>query len=334
MGTRGIINVPYAKQLVFDELLKCCEALKISFEKAQNRIDLKFALGMRYHIVLEREQGGGTIVQVLSEYDVKAHRKLIENMFAEFAKQMNLNSQLKLETGEYKQIQSISSEKDLKKACNVCSRNVYSFEFHMQNLCSQCFETKYGKLLLVAESTSYYGGHKKYLAGGMFSKEQSGKMYMTEQFIIFAKRDKDPYKRWEIVIPLTSISTEKWGIEEQIRRKQIIGGGTTITDDIAIGSGVIHETGKEHHLVVVYTDENGIPHAPRFGVSSFGGKAIRKWAATLYDAVVKAKLTQEVNQKSDVVDKVMNDDPIKILKIRLAKGEISKQEYEEMRNLL
>jgi hypothetical protein len=39
-------------------------------------------------------------------------------------------------------------------------------------------------------------------------------------------------------------------------------------------SCVVHDTGKAHHFVIPYVDENGIPQEPRFGVSSFRGKVI------------------------------------------------------------
>lgn len=339
MGTRGAGSIPYSRQTIFDELVKCCESSKIKFDRTDYGLDLKFMLGIKYHIVLKEEQGT-TVLQVLSAHNTVSHRKLIENLLIEVARSMNFELNLKLEEGEYKEIKPISSEENLKRACNACSKHAYSFELRTESLCPQCFESKYGKLLLKAEDADYYGGHKAYLAGGVFSNEENGKMYLTDKYFLFIKKNKDLNKSWEIIISLTSVLTEKWGIEEQIRRRQFAGGGTAITGNFAIGSGIIRESGKEHHLVVAYVDENGISHAPRFGVSSFRGKAIREWAAKLYDAVVEAKrktvqnVSRLPNNEAQNISGNSDNNYLHVLKMRLVKGEISKEEYEELRKLM
>jgi hypothetical protein len=85
-------------------------------------------------------------------------------------------------------------------------------------------------------------------------------------------------------------------------------------------------------------DENGITQEPKFGVSSFRGKAIREWSSKLYEQVVKAR-TNDVSQRveartSNNESPQTSDDPVKVLKIRFAKGEISKEEYVEMRKMI
>jgi hypothetical protein len=51
--------------------------------------------------------------------------------------------------------------------------------------------------------------------------------------------------------------------------------------DIAFGGGTIHETGQGHRLAVTHVDENG------FGVSSYKGKEIKRWAEKLYEQLVE-----------------------------------------------
>jgi uncharacterized membrane protein len=90
---------------------------------------------------------------------------------------------------------------------------------------------------------------------------------------------------------------------------------------------------------VPYIDENGIPQEPRFGVVSLSGRAIKEWAAKLYEVVVEVKnqqkTSEEVTEDSIKHDtKVNNIDPIQVLKVRLAKGEITKEEFEELRKML
>jgi hypothetical protein len=205
---------------------------------------------------------------------------------------------------------------------------------------------------LLASFGQYYGGHKAFLAGGVFTKFQNGLMYLTENYLIFIRRDKDVSKIWEIIIPLNAVMIENWHIEEVGRRQEVTGLGSsmgTSTGNFGYGSGTIHDSGKAHHLVVPYKDENGIPQAPRFGVSSFRGKAIREWASRLYDQVVKFRNENIIPSENVGLDHEMqlttatskdkkvqsnDDDPIKLLKARFAKGEISKEQYEEMRKMI
>jgi len=94
----------------------------------------------------------------------------------------------------------------------------------------------------------------------------------------------------------------------------------------------MRDSGKIHHIIVPYIDENGILQEPRFGASSIGGKVIRELSAKLYELIVKAKkdtfpsIKQKENTKSE--------DPLQILKIRLVKGEITREEFEEMKKML
>jgi hypothetical protein len=151
--------------------------------------------------------------------------------------------------------------------------------------------------------------------------------------LIFAKGNKDVSKRWEIIIPLSSVLIEQWNVKGESRRKQIAAGGIS-SDNIAFGGGAIHETGQRHRLVVPYVDENGIIQQPVFGISSYKGKEIRIWAEELYKQLVeeKQRSSQVIDEKIQTDDD--NDDPIAILKLRFAKGEISKKEYEEMRKMI
>ncbi|HEU4448070.1 MAG TPA: SHOCT domain-containing protein [Nitrososphaeraceae archaeon] len=55
-------------------------------------------------------------------------------------------------------------------------------------------------------------------------------------------------------------------------------------------------------------------------------------------ASVNADLSRSVNNNEESSQEAMSspkiDDPLKILKIRFAKGEITKEQYEEMRRML
>jgi hypothetical protein len=87
------------------------------------------------------------------------------------------------------------------------------------------FGAKFGNTLLSVTNAEYYGGHKAYLAGGMFSDFQAGSLAMTENYLIFQTNDKDNAKRWEIIIPFKDVIVSGWGVEEVTRRKQVSGFG-------------------------------------------------------------------------------------------------------------
>ncbi len=135
-----------------------------------------------------------------------------------------------------------------KDLCQVCHQNYSDWVFHTGEICNECFEKKYGKMIIHAEHAEYYGGHKAFLAGGYFSKFQSGEMHLTQSHLIFSKGGKD---MCEIIIPLRSVVIENWRIEEESRRKDVAGGGVLGQNGFGLGGGTIHESGKAHHFVVL-----------------------------------------------------------------------------------
>jgi hypothetical protein len=96
------------------------------------------------------------------------------------------------------------------------------------------------------------------------------------------------------------------------RRKQIAAGGIS-SGNIAFGCGTIHETGQRHRLSVPYVDENGIVQQPVFGVSSYEGKEIRRWAEKLYEQLVEEKQTSSHVVNENIQTDGDKDDPIHFL---------------------
>ena len=115
---------------------------------------------------------------------------------------------------------------EIDKLCTICIKNKPIFKFRKENVCVHCFEEKYGRISLKEETGEYHGGHKVHLAGGTFGDYESGKMYLTDKYLIFAKGNKNPFKRWEIEIAINSIILEQWGVRAESRRKHIVGGST------------------------------------------------------------------------------------------------------------
>ena len=253
-----------------------------------------------------------TLLDIYNNFPVKPDKKFMKDFFHAFGKYISLTENYSIEVVK----EMAANELKSSMLCPSCKRNVTSMTFQStsKKLCHECFEIEFGKILLSSGNVLYYGGHKAYLAGGVFSDNQPGSLILTNKFLIFQTIDKDSSKRWEIIIPLKDVAVDRWRVDE-------------------VETGVIHESGKDHNLVVAYIDQNGIPQEPRFSVSSLGGKTIKEWSALLYEKVVEAKRKNDSQLKGREMED-QNDDPLKILKIRLAKGEISKQEYEELRNTL
>jgi hypothetical protein len=172
--------------------------------------------------------------------------------------------------------------------CAECFGYEYDIILQSQKLCKNCYLKLYGTPVLYAENAEYHGGHKAYLAGGVFGKSESEKMTLTRSHLIFLKEDKNQLKRIDIVIPLEMVNIESWTVREESRRKDLSGGGIGY-EGIGIGGLSMQDSGKSHRLVVPYIDESGVPQQPVFGVSSFRGKAIREWASELYAKVVDAQ---------------------------------------------
>jgi uncharacterized membrane protein len=64
------------------------------------------------------------------------------------------------------------------------------------------------------------------------------------------------------------------------------------------------------------------------------GKAIKEWAMQLYQMVIIHERTISQPVVSEQIASESITDPLIVLKLRFAKGEINKQEYEEMKKLL
>ena len=188
--------------------------------------------------------------------------------------------------------------------CTKCIKDKYVFEFHSTgNLCLNCFEEQYGKTLLQAKEVEYHGGHKEHPLSGILGKHsQTGEMYLTENYAIFAKDDKEVSKRWEIFIPLSSVILNR-DIEQQQRQKYVRWEATNY-NSFGFGYGFIRESKKSYRVVAPYIDNNGSPQEPEFSI-----KDIRKWASELYKMSIKAKLNlsqQQTTSEKEILQTTAN----------------------------
>jgi hypothetical protein len=184
------------------------------------------------------------------------------------------------------------------KLCSVCTEKELIFEFHCcGKFCLDCFEKTYGKIVMQKDKDiAYHGGHKDHVIGGFLSKNsQSGNLYLTENYFIFAKDEKEISKQWEIIIPLSSLILNR-NIEEKERQKNVQWEGTTF-DNFGFGSGFLRESKKSDRLVVPYIDANGTLQEPEFGDIA----GVQKLAAELYRVTIKAK--ENLSEQQNISEK-------------------------------
>ena len=74
--------------------------------------------------------------------------------------------------------------------CRLCFRDKSSYYYKSEQLCRNCFELRYGKIIIDKRGAEYYGGHKAHLAGGLFTKAEYGSLYLTQKYVLFIHLDK------------------------------------------------------------------------------------------------------------------------------------------------
>lgn len=142
--------------------------------------------------------------------------------------------------------------------CSVCgskSQGEKRFIWFDIPYCTECynnklkrmngFENRFGKLILHTTQGRYYGGHKAFLSGGLFSKEESGQMWLTERYFIYSNAAIRHKNRYLLKIPLKDVIISDWSIREDTRRKQMSGLGVDIGYGVGVFGGLLAESGKK-----------------------------------------------------------------------------------------
>lgn len=169
------------------------------------------------------------------------------------------------------------------------------------------------------EGIDYLGGYTPY------PKKLSGSLLLYEDKIVFQENKLRSSKvRFEIpLINITNVGVKRTSEVDVHRLAGLI-----------LGTWV--QFSKEHKtfLIIEYNDEMGMKQNPIFDFPlDAGDKKKTKIAQLIYEKLKQLKSKESTQEKEEGTFKE-NEDPMKVLKLRLARGEITKEEYEERKKLL
>jgi len=163
-------------------------------------------------------------------------------------------------------------------------------------------------------TATYWGGHLRYPPS---KSGEYGHFILDDETFAFERLSLLLKKIWEIKIPLNKIIWEEvsQGTMEDFQYKQRMAAVSYFATGLPVTSYSSHIT----YLTIPYKDEKNIIQKPRFAISN--KKSMKKVSEFLFEKIPKR------NEKKE--GKI--EDPMKVLKLRYANGEITKKEFEEMK---
>lgn len=162
----------------------------------------------------------------------------------------------------------------------------------------------------------YRGGHSAY------PERHSGMLILTSYWLVFQEMKgltSNKSGNFRLEIPTSQIQGSHIMKREEISRL------TSIVAGPLWGVGMpIQQT----FVVIEYLDNAGFKQTPLFDFSiDWGDKEKGKFLRQLYEYI-------KDNPKPSPPTSDVVEDPLQTLKLRYAKGEISKEQYEEMKKIL
>jgi hypothetical protein len=223
---------------VHDAVLETCKEMNAEVKDERKKVLFRIPIrnivevAATSHVIGRIRKGNDFVLEVVFHDHARNKRSIIMNIEEQYVNriQQQITAIMDSELGINEVIWG-----ELDKLCTICIKYRPELKFNNENICTHCFEEKYGKISLKEETGEYHGGHKVHLAGGSFGDYEYGRMYLTDKYRIFAKGNKNPFKRWETEIPINSIVLEQWGVKAETRRKHIVGGSTAVTSNFAFG---------------------------------------------------------------------------------------------------
>jgi len=167
---------------------------------------------------------------------------------------------------------------------------------------------------LVFNDVYYFGGHSAH------PEKHSGLISLTPDWLVFQEMTgltRNKRGNFRLEIPIQQIT------QTQVMDHSEISRATSILAGPLWGMGM---PVKQKFVAVQYTDLNGRQHTPLFDFApDFGDKRKADFMSRLYEFTKN-------NPKPTVTTAA--EDPMQMLKLRYAKGEITKEQFEEMKQTL
>jgi hypothetical protein len=176
--------------------------------------------GRKIRILLNEVQNG-TNIRIYEDSVINIDAWFIDRLLNAVSNRITFSSQIKIdavrdiETGI-----NIVSRTSISSGCSRCKDNFSIYHFR-DPLCQGCFVERFDTVVKKSVA-DYYRGLKAYIGGGAFTRSQIGTIHLTQKYRIFLKMAKDPSNRWEITIPLYSVDTSMWRIEEESRENKLL----------------------------------------------------------------------------------------------------------------
>jgi len=209
-----------------------------------------------------------------------------------------------------------------KIACQKCGKAVrMTFKVGKQLVCHDCYvmlehperlkKKKERPKILLSTSATYWGGHIKHPIG---KNGESGRLLVTEEKITFNNITFLSKNKWTIEIPLEKVLWDKIliGTGKDIAYEQQMSGWAFF----ATGLPVSTYSRQTTFFTITFKDENNVVHSPKFQV-----KNTKEFSEVLYNRISKIKKRELTKEDAE--------EPLKVLKMRYAKGEISRKDFEQ-----
>ena len=209
--------------------------------------------------------------------------------------------------------------------CSNCGNRKIVKHMALEEICEDCFEKKFGKIIFSSGNVVYTDGDSNISKKSVGSRWSGNicSLFFTEKNIIFSNYKAKDDKKWDKIIPLESIVVNYWDPNKTLGR---MGQSWPI-------------------LVIPYEDSNGKLQKPRFylnsysaNASSIGYSGLKKWQQgvndQLHDLLIEfqeEKLFKESKERKQVEPQITNEPKDKSHELydQLDKGEITMEKYAE-----